>query len=210
MADVVSKTIKTQIRKKLSDGTYQVEHPETSFENIINVPMASRTKDGLMSKKDKAKLDDFLLQEAYMDLFNGGQNVPWKAIGEYKGIKNDINRFCAYQRPSPDKRVAFGVQTVNKINLSEWKYLHVNCYTPYTNNYWSHLVITSVDNSASYSQDFVLKQSLGTSSNEFSIFVGDIQGQYYIKFITELERKDASVDQEIEVKTRTYLSNSNI
>ena len=35
MADVISKTINTQIRKKLSDGTYQLEHPETSIENVL-------------------------------------------------------------------------------------------------------------------------------------------------------------------------------
>lgn len=35
MADVISRTINTQIRKLLSDGTYQVEHPETAGKQVI-------------------------------------------------------------------------------------------------------------------------------------------------------------------------------
>ncbi len=41
MADVISKTINTQIRKRLSDGTYQVEHPETKASQVKDLDKSS-------------------------------------------------------------------------------------------------------------------------------------------------------------------------
>lgn len=51
MADIISKTINTQIRKKLSDGTYQLEHPETTIENVLGKATKSDAEAGTSNSK---------------------------------------------------------------------------------------------------------------------------------------------------------------
>lgn len=47
----VSKTINTQIMKKLSDGTYQLEHPETTIENVLGKATKAEAEAGTNNTK---------------------------------------------------------------------------------------------------------------------------------------------------------------
>lgn len=102
MADVISKTINTQIRKKLSDGTYQVEHPETTISALKDIRMNENKEleffDGKMWKPIGWSFDPnswagvqyivraglaneyFSIGDQFVSAYDGGE-IVWEVIG---------------------------------------------------------------------------------------------------------------------------------
>lgn len=212
LQDITNLVTKSQFDEHKEEIATETILGHIKLSDIPLPPLVTVENDGIMSKEDKIKLDNFLLQEAYKDLFNAGQVVPWCGIGSYQVHQNSESSYQVRVPYVEGSTTYGGICTSSKIDLTDWKYLHFNGGGGGSSIGSDYKFYISSNMSATFSDaGAVLEIASGGNLGQKDIYIGNIQGSYYIKVIGKSYKSSGySGEAYPRVTTRTYLSNVNL